>query len=259
MAPRSWLVLGITLTLDTFAAPGHAHIDLQSPPARAPGRPDTYLRRDPCGQIDNARDPEQVSTFEPGQEIVVEWDVYQQHVSYFRVAIDLDGDDSFSQRTSQPSDATTDDLMQLRPNPGERILAYVEDDAGRIDHVAQPVTLPDEECERCTLQVIQFTYGLPLREAYYYQCADIVLRRPVGAGVASGSDAGAVSPDTEATGADPMERASGCALSRRVPPLGSSSATPPPWAGLGALGLGLGALAHRRAGRARRAARHNGL
>src|SRR5688572_6227742 len=172
MAPRPWLGFGFGLALGTFAAPGLAHIDLQSPPARAPGRPDTYLRRAPCGQIDNARDPEQVSMFEPGQEIVVEWDVYQQHVSYFRVAVDLDGDDSFSQRTSQPSDAASDDLAELQPNPGERILAYVEDDTGRLDHVAEPVTLPDEECERCTLQVIQFTYGLPLREAYYYQCAD---------------------------------------------------------------------------------------
>ena len=259
MAPRSWLVLGITLALGTFAPPGHAHIDLQSPPARAPGRPDTYLRRAPCGQIDNARDPQQVSTFEPGQEIVVEWDVYQQHVSYFRVAFDLDGDDSFSQRTSQPSDAATDDLTQLRPNPGERILAYVEDDAGRIDHVAEPVTLPDVECERCTLQVIQFTYGLPLREAYYYQCADIVLRRAAGAEAAGESDAGSVRPDPEASGEDSLERASGCALSPRLSRPGSSAAAPPPWAGLGALGLAFGAFARRRTRRIRRAARHNGL
>ena len=255
MAPRTWLALGIFGALGTLGAPGQAHIDLQSPPARAPGRPDTYLRREPCGQIDNARDPEQVSTFEPGQEIVVEWDVYQQHVSYFRIAIDLDGDDSFSERTSQPRDALTDDLTQLQPNPGERILAYVEDDAGRIDHVAEPVTLPDEECERCTLQVIQFTYGLPLREAYYYQCADIVLRRSRGVQSPSARDAGA-RPDPETT-SDPVEAAGGCALAPRRSAL--DLASPLPWGGLGALAVALGALGRRRSGRAGRAARHNGL
>lgn len=257
MASRSWLVLGFGSALATFALPSRAHIDLQSPLARAPGRPDTYLRREPCGQIDNARDPERVTTFEPGQEIVVEWDVYQQHVSYFRVAIDLDGDDSFSQRTSQPSDAVTDDLARLQPNPGERILAYVEDDAAQLDHVAEVVTLPDEECERCTLQVIQFTYGLPLREAYYYQCADIVLRRSGGVAAPS-ADAGIVRPDPQASGSD-AEPASGCAFAPQKSALGSASGSTTPWGGLAALALVVGALGRRRARRPARAARHIGL
>jgi hypothetical protein len=258
MAPRSWLVLGITAALCTSTSPGRAHIDLKSPPARAPGRPDTYLRREPCGQIDNARDPQRVSTFEPGQEIVVEWDVYQQHVSYFRVAIDLDGDDSFSKRTSQPSDAASDDLARLQPNPGERILAYVEDDAAQLEHVAEMVTLPDEECERCTLQVIQFTYGLPLREAYYYQCADLVLRRSGRAEAPAAVDAGTSRPDPQATAADPLDRESGCAVAARRPEPDSTSG-PLPWPALGVLALALGALGRRRAGRQGSSTRHNGL
>ena len=42
---------------------------------------------------------------------------------------------------------------------GEIIFEYIEDRTGDIDRVEQRVTLPDVECERCTLQVIQFTYG----------------------------------------------------------------------------------------------------
>jgi BIM1-like copper acquisition factor len=256
MATRLWLALRVAAALGTISAPGWAHINLQSPPARAPGRPDTFLTRAPCGQLDDARDPAKVSTFEPGQTIVVEWEVYQQHVSYFRVAVDLDGDDSFSERTSQPADALTDDLTQLRPNPGERILAYVEDDAGEVDHVAEAVTLPDEECDRCTLQLIQFTYGLPLYQAYYYQCADIVLRRSAAPGGAGAGDAG--TGGAEARGEDePPAEASGCALAGA--PRGVLPATGSAALAASAVALALVGLARRRAGRHVRRARHIGL
>jgi hypothetical protein len=251
MLPRSLFALGAAAALSTLAASGSAHIDLKSPLVRVPGRPDTSLRRGPCGQYTNARDPERVSRFESGQSIVIDWEVYQQHVSYFRIALDIDGDDSFSERTSQPMDAVTDDLEGLAPNPGERILAYVEDDEASIDHVTRTVTLPDVECDNCTLQVIQFTYGLPLYQATYYQCADIEIVRAARAQAPSASDAGADGP---ATGAEDGA-ASGCALSGVSLP-GASPLEGAP-ASLGLLGIVL--VAFGRARRARRGALENGL
>jgi hypothetical protein len=231
---RSRLALGLAAALSMSTSPSRAHIDLRTPLARAPGRPDTFLGEKPCGQVANARDPERVSTFEPGQTIVVEWDVYQRHVSYFRVALDLDGDDSFSERPSRPAGPDSDDPTQLAPNPGERILAYVEDEGAQLDHVAQPVTLPDEECERCTLQVIQFTYGLPLRDATYHQCADLVLKRTAPGEGDAGS--GGVGMDALA-GSSPS--AAGCAL--------SAPGRAPGERGLALAALAVTALARRRA------------
>ena len=238
---RSLLWLARLAAVGTFAVPSRAHIDLHSPEPRAPGRPDSELSQGPCGQLDNARDPEHVSYFEPGQTIDVEWEVYVQHVSYFRVAFDRDGDDSFSGRTSLP-DPATDEPTELPPNPGETILAYIEDPSGGIDHVAQRVTLPDEECDRCTLQIIQFTYGLPLRRATYYQCADIVLRRSAAGSNAPGAaDAGPERPGAGAPGAASREDM-GCNLPVGRPSSGALASA--------VLALAAGALARR----ARRAA-----
>jgi hypothetical protein len=206
-----------------------AHIDLLSPAPRVHGIPDSTLSRGPCGQRDDGRLPDRVSVFSPGQSIEVVWDVYVQHVSYFRIAFDAEGADSFSTRTSLPADAAADEPTLLAPAEGETILAYIEDHTGDIDHVEQQVTLPDVACDQCTLQVTQFTYGLPLRDATYYQCADLVLAGPsAGGGVEA---QGAEGASRGAPGLDPLTPdtggAGGCALSP------ATGARPGSGAGLG--------------------------
>jgi hypothetical protein len=157
------------------AAPALAHINLLEPAPRVPGVPDSTLSRGPCGQRENARLEAGVHVFRPGESIDVVWEVYVQHVSYFRIAFDADGDDSFSARRSLPRDPAADDPTALPAGDGEIIFDYIEDRTGDIERVEQRVALPDVECERCTLQVIQFTYGLPIDDATYHQCADLVL------------------------------------------------------------------------------------
>jgi len=189
------------------AAPAHAHINMLEPAPRAPGRPDTQLSRGPCGQRANARREDGVRVFRPGQSIELEWEVYVQHVSYFRIAFDADGDDSFSARPSMPRDPAADDPTLLPAGDGELILDYIQDRTGDIDRVERRVTLPDVECERCTLQLIQFTYGLPIADATYHQCVDLVLdaSAPGGDDEPEGSAAG--DPDAAGDGA-------GCSLTR---------------------------------------------
>jgi hypothetical protein len=201
-----------------LGAPSAAHIDLLSPPPRVGGAPDSNLDESPCGQRVNARTGDKLSVFRPGQSIVVAWDVYVQHPSYFRLAFDVTGDDSFSERSSLPADPELDQPSQLPPGPGELILAYVEDPDGQRDYVEQRVTLPAQPCSDCTLQLTQFVYDLPLRDATYYQCADIVLEgepvEPEDAG-ATGSGAapdGAAQPGNELEGAPSPKN--GCALAR---------------------------------------------
>jgi hypothetical protein len=191
--PRALVLAAGALAAGVLLAPrARAHINLLEPAARVPGLPDSTLVLGPCGQRRNERLEDRVSVFRPGQSIDMVWDVYVQHVSYFRIAFDPDGDDSFSTRPSAPSDAATDDPTQLPAGDGEIILDYILDRTGDVDHVERRVTLPSVECDRCTLQLTQLTYGLPLDEAFYYQCADVVLDDGDGVvelEVAAGSDA----------------------------------------------------------------------
>jgi hypothetical protein len=169
-------ISGAALAGGVFATTSaRAHINLLEPVARVPGFPDSMLLLGPCGQRQNARIEDRVTVLRPGQSIDMAWEVYVQHVSYFRISFDPDGDDSFSTRPSAPSDASTDDPTELTAGDGELILDYILDRAGDVARVERQVTLPNVECDRCTLQLTQFTYGLPLDDAIYYQCADLVL------------------------------------------------------------------------------------
>jgi hypothetical protein len=152
-----------------------AHIDLLSPAPRASGRASSNLGTGPCGQRSPARVADKVSVYRPGQTIAVTWDVYVQHPSYFRLAFDLEGDDSFSERSLAPADPDRDDPTELLPGEGEIILDYIVDHAGELEHVEHPVTLPREACVNCTLQLTQFIYDVPVRDAVYHQCVDMVL------------------------------------------------------------------------------------
>jgi hypothetical protein len=227
-----------TCATSLIAATCLAHIDLESPPPRAAGRPDSSLGQRPCGQRQNARSTALVSEFRPGESIDVLVDVYVQHPSYFRFAFDVDGDDSFSTRSSSPRDPAADDPTVLPAGEGELILGYVEDPTGDIERIEQRLTLPNVECDNCTLQVTQFIYGLPLADATYHQCADIVLSGPLAApAVDAGSSDAGVSESGDGESGD--GEGSGCTLSA----VGSGGPNGVRTAVLGALVFVLAALA----------------
>jgi hypothetical protein len=243
------LLLGSWLAGAAFATPSAgAHINLLEPPARVPGQPDSTLSLGPCGQRQNERIQDRASVFRAGQTIDLVWDVYVQHVSYFRIAFDPDGDDSFSTRPSSPRDIASDDPTQLSAGEGEIILDYILDRAGDVEHVERSVTLPDMECERCTLQLTQFTYGLPLDDALYYQCADLVLEGHAegAAGAASGSSSAGAGPALGAGDPDAPDGASGCSFAANARARSEHSSAP----GLVWLTLLAGSMALRRARRA---------
>jgi hypothetical protein len=194
-----------------------AHINLLSPPPRQSGFPDSSLDEGPCGQRNPGRVSEQVSVFRPGETITVAWEVYVQHSSYFRLSFDADGDDSFSERSSAPADPARDDPTRLLPGEGELILEYVMDRAGELAGLEVSVTLPTEPCDNCTLQLIQFSYELPLQEATYYQCADLTLEgEPV-----------EPPPRTDDPLSRPAPASEGCALRPASSPMGASSVALP--------------------------------
>lgn len=202
-----------------------AHIDLLEPSPRAPGRsadPNANLKEAPCGQVENGR-TENVHVFAPGQTISVRWREFVSHRSYYRVAFDPDGDDAFPIFPGPGTSPVGDDPTRTCPVDGRVILAYDLTDGPGGEHSLE-VTLPDVECDNCTLQVIQYMYdtGRP----YYYQCADLALRAP--RSNAEASDAGAsdaAAPDAALwDAASPPEFRAADSCSAALPPRPRSDA-----------------------------------
>jgi len=122
-----------------------------------------------------------VTTFEAGTTITLQWLETVPHPGHYRIAVDLDGQD---------------DLMDP-----PQIMDFYSNDTVLLDNIADntgtgmyeaTVTLPEMTCDNCTLQLIQVMYDKapPMRpnlvygdDDIYYQCADIRL-------VAPGSDVG---------------------------------------------------------------------
>ena len=212
-APAAARLVAVTLIL--LSAPdAAAHIDLVQPPPREVGssrEPNSDLKQGPCGQVVSGR-TSTVSVFAPGESIEVTWAETINHRSYYRVAFDRDGDDAFPTFAGPGRGAQGIDPRGLCPVDGQVVLAYELEDGARGTHTLR-VTLPDVECERCTLQVVQYMFDT--NNPYYFQCADLALRRarPGDAGARGESLDAAVA---DAAGSEPLA-APGC--SARIAPL----------------------------------------
>ncbi|HLV21087.1 MAG TPA: SCE4755 family polysaccharide monooxygenase-like protein, partial [Polyangiaceae bacterium] len=204
ISKRAATALGLSLTFG--AATSSAHLDLTAPPPRLSGTAGGFqLKSGPCGQSANGR-TDQVTVFEPGATITVEWTEYLDHPSYYRIAFDVDGDDDFPIRQNMDDVVRQGDDPEAENPVGGVVLAYVYEEPNLETYSAQ-VTLPDVECETCTLQVIQFMYdklGNNMDDEYYFQCADIALRRSGG-----GGDAGAAGAPAGSGGTPPATGGSG--------------------------------------------------
>ncbi|MGK4003883.1 SCE4755 family polysaccharide monooxygenase-like protein [Sorangium sp. So ce1036] len=161
----------------SFAGAGRAHITLTSP---APRHGPDQQKVSPCGARGDARG-EAVTVFEPGETITVAWDETIDHPGHFRIMFDDDGFDDF------PEPADEFDLCEPGVDQG-CLLDGIEDKRGGSYSVQ--VTLPEIECEHCTLQLIQvMTDRKPA--TLYYACADLALR-------SSGEDPGAATSSSSA-------------------------------------------------------------
>jgi uncharacterized protein (TIGR03382 family) len=151
-----------------IGVPASAHIKLDSPSPRTDA-----LKAGPCGAPGSTRGTN-ISTFLPGQTITVEWDETVDHPGHYRISFDASGTDAFPDPV-QPDDSFPTTLVD-----------QIADKNG--GHYTQDVTLPNMECDNCTLQLVQvMTVSVPYN-SFYFQCADLVLSADAGSG--SGSDGG---------------------------------------------------------------------
>lgn len=163
-----------------------AHAELTYPPPRT-----TAQKTKHCGDGSTTRGAN-VTTLVPGSTLMVTWNETVDHPGHYRISFDDDGQDFI-----QPATATENTEGQLNV-----VKDLIPDRQGGGVYMFE-ITLPDIECNNCTLQLIQMMTDKPPYATtgpddndIYYQCADITLSRGApdagtgGGGGGGGGDAG---------------------------------------------------------------------
>jgi hypothetical protein len=175
----------------------HAHIKLLKPATwvttDATGNPQ---KAGPCGVMGTSGTPtNMVTTFTAGETITVEWKETVDHPGHFRIALAKDRADLKDPMLNEDASCNYADGA-VPTEPHDNVLLdnlFPTKMYGGTTMFTQQVTLPNEPCEKCTLQIMQFMTQHP-RSCFYYQCADIkiVAANAGGAGSAAGSSGAAV-------------------------------------------------------------------
>jgi len=151
-----------------LAPPAFGHVFLTSHEVRHARH---QIKYPPCGvQASASSRGEAVSTFAPGQVITLTFDEYVHHPGYFRVSFDSDGDDDFV----EPAD-----YWDLYTNETVLLDGVFPHEQRQQGPYTLEVTLPEVECDRCTLQLTQIMTDkppyVPATNDLYYNCIDLVL------------------------------------------------------------------------------------
>lgn len=223
----------LSLIMVFFAPMANAHIDLQRAGThvakyeQGPLGADT--KKGVCGNPDGVATGA-VFTYKPGETITVSLAEYIRHPGYFRIAFDAEGDDDFvdprwivaidpdGRAGGCPIDGSDQCRLGDQATQGD----FFNNDTVLMDNLnphvretAQPsytweVTLPDLECDNCTLQIIQVmedpagiahgVYNTTTQNDQndvYHQCIAMVLSNDAIAGQAANEAAMALMPETE--------------------------------------------------------------
>ena len=213
MLLRSFVATALVLLGCFNAAPASAHFKLLKPASwlkeDATGGPQ---KGSPCGpgnsgflgdDVQPVPTSGMITEFKAGEEIDIELDETIPHPGYFRVAIAKDRSEFTIPPVDNPSSCALD-LSKVPTGAHDNILAdglWKEETQPAARHLMTKVKLPNEPCEKCTIQVVQVMKDHGLNSCYYYHCADIKITASgapsgtagttaAGSGAAAGASAG---------------------------------------------------------------------
>ena len=168
-----------------------AHISLEQGGTHVSRYGDGEIKDAPCGRANGQRGTN-VYTYRPGETIKVSIVEFIPHPGYFRIAFDDDGDDDF-----EIPAGTDGEFGNCAGDPkcGPGMADYCNNDTVLLDYLDPhassglgnaptytfSVTLPNVECDNCTLQIIQMMNDLNVHfqpypaDDIYYTCIDLVL------------------------------------------------------------------------------------
>jgi hypothetical protein len=151
--------------------------------------------------LNQARNPARVTTYRPGETITVTWMETIHHTGWYRISFQPNGDvfeippaSNGPAGNGTASNYPTENLTGMTdPVTGSIILADRIPDGT----LSMQVTLPDMECNNCTLQFIQVMTDKPpyttdaASDDIYFNCADLTLANNApDAGMVTTPDAG---------------------------------------------------------------------
>lgn len=192
-----------------------AHISMLQPKERTDGFNDQKNRH--CGTPgwSRAANPSRTATYRPGQTIRVMYRETVNHPGWYRIAFQPNGE-VFSYPPAGAGAGgfpTVDQTGMVDAATGTIILKDRIPDAPPNTTMMIDVTLPNMQCNNCTLQFTQFmtdrdTYTTDDGGAVYFRCADITLtNEPTPDAPPAMMDAG---PDASPPAADDGAARGGC-------------------------------------------------
>lgn len=194
------LVVLATLAVPSVAA---AHITLTDPPPRT-----TMEKTRHCGDTTTPRQANP-KVAAPGSKYTVKWTETIDHPGHFRISFSMNNGTDFV--VPPTSTGTTMGMPTV-------LVDLIPDVQGNFPIAGRPytqeITLPNVECNNCTLQVIQLMTDKPpyttdaASDDIYYQCADFILTN----GAPPQPDAGVPPAGGDASTTDPGtgETSGGC-------------------------------------------------
>jgi len=188
-----------------------AHIHLTTPLARTDSL-DGDQKDEHCGVIGQARTT-RVTTYKPGQTVMISWLETVNHTGWYRIALQPNGDVfPIPQPSNGPSGVgvpSTYPTLNQEGTTDAATGAIILKDRIPDGMLMTQVTMPDIECNNCTLQFIQLmneTATYEPAEDIYFNCADIVLAN----GAPGAPDAGPGAGDTDAGTGGTSATTGGC-------------------------------------------------
>ena len=225
--------IAVAAGISFAAGPAAAHIDLQRAGThvamfeQGPAGRDTKVP--PCGNAEDAVATGAAYTYQPGETITISLSEYVPHPGYFRIAFDDDGYDDFVNPRwivpidpeNRPGGCPINEEDQCLVGDYMRDGDFFNNETVLMDNLnphtretAQrsytwEVTLPDVECDNCTLQIIQVMMD-PAGTAHgpynttpgddndvYHQCIAMTLSSDAVPGQAANAAAAALTPDSD--------------------------------------------------------------
>lgn len=188
-------ILTIAVATLLVSAPAEAHLRLEAP---TPRHDETALKSGPCGLgAGDVRttDPARVTTLPAGSSLTVRWvETVDHDPAHYRIMFGPAGQTDLVDPTGY------DDTVTVYPE----LLDGIADAAADGEHeYSAEVTLPNEPCDACVLQVIQVMHDKPPwgpegGDDIYYQCADLRLTEP-------GTDPSSGGAPSAGTGGEPTQ------------------------------------------------------
>ncbi len=149
------------------AEPAASHVIISSHTTR---HGSGSIKLGPCGRLQSERGGV-IHIFEPGETIHLEWNEFVFHPGYFRISFDEDGHDDFVDPADYSDFYTHASVLVDN--------LFHHEQPSNADTYEFDLTLPNVECENCTIQLIQMMTDKPPYEVgtndIYYNCLDVTL------------------------------------------------------------------------------------